>query len=150
MSVVIEARELSGIHGPIAAIALALFLAASCSGDDRGFRSEVAEGTDDREMFNDEDNGVRAMVADCFVTESPTEGRRYRTTVEVVNESKTARTITVTIRADLGRGGVSEAFEVPSGATDAWSVASDEETSDPVGDVECADYITGVELTVEP
>jgi hypothetical protein len=40
-------------------------------------------------------------------------------------------------------------FEVPAGGRDAWPVTSDEATNDEVGDVECADYISGIVVTVE-
>jgi hypothetical protein len=77
-------------------------------------------------------------------------GRHYLTTIEVRNGSDLAQTVTVTVDADLGRGGVSDAFEVPAGASDAWAVTSDEETTDEVGDVECADYINGIQVTLAP
>ena len=134
----------------IAVSVLFALVLASCSESDDRLRSEVAGGADDREVFNDEADGVRAVVADCFVVEVADDGRRYRTTIEVENGSGVAQTITVTVDADLGRGGVSDSFEVPAGARDAWAVTSEEETTDPVGNVECADYITGIGVTLSP
>jgi hypothetical protein len=119
-------------------------------GDDDGggdAQAEVADG--DRELFSDEADGVRVEVADCFVVDLDG-GRHYQTTIEVRNGSDLAQTVTVTVDADLGRGGVSDAFEVPAGASDAWAVTSDEETTDGVGDVECADYINGIQVTLAP
>lgn len=110
--------------------------------------SEPRSASGNRELFNDEVDGVRAEVADCFVVEVSDGGRRYRTTIEVRNGSDAAQTVTVTVDADLGRGGVSDSFEVPAGASDAWAVTSDEETADEVGDVECADYIDGIQVTL--
>ncbi len=106
--------------------------------------------TGDRELFNAEVDGVRAMVADCFVLELSDGSRRYSTTLEVENGSDVAQTVTVTIDADLGRGGVSDSIEVPAGARDAWPVTSDAETADAIGDVECADYINDITVTLGP
>jgi hypothetical protein len=131
------------------AVVVASALAASCASSDDTSATANTDSSDDRGVFVDEVDGVQAMVADCFVSEASTDGRRYRTTVEVMNESSTAQTIAVTIAAELGRGGVSDAVEVPSGGSDAWAVVADEETTDPIGDVECADYILGVEVTLD-
>ena len=130
-------------------LAVATLFAVSCSDDGDGSAGEVAADAGDRERFNDEIDGVVAMVADCFVSEG-TDGRRYRTTVEVRNTSDTAHDVSVAIAADGGRGGVNDPIEVPAGASDAWAVVSVEETTDPIGDVECADYITGVTVTLGP
>ena len=135
----------------VVVFALALALTAACSDDDDGSIPDATDSTapaDDRDLFNDEVDGVSAVVADCFVNESGSTGRRYTTTVEVHNDSTATQAVTVTIIAEHGRGGVSEAVEVPASATDAWPVVADEETTDSVGDVECADYVTGVEISV--
>lgn len=132
----------------VLAVVVASALAASCAGGDDTSASTNADPVDDRQMFVDEVDGVRAMVADCFVSEASTDGRRYRTTVEVVNESSTSQTIAVTIGADLGRGGVSDAIDVAAGGSDAWAVVAEAETTDAVGDVECGDYILSVAVTL--
>ena len=128
-----------------------------CGSDDGGgdvqsepVGTETAAGSDDRALFTVDVGGVRAQVADCFVVEVSDGSRRYQTTVEVANESDATQTVTVTIDADLGRGGVSDSFEVPAGAGDAWAVTSDAETDDEVGDVECADFINDIELSLGP
>jgi hypothetical protein len=137
---------------------LSLPLAAACSdGDDAGSEDragDVAPDTtgaadpDDRTSLWAEVDGVRVEVADCFVVDM--EGsRRYQTTVEVRNDSSETHDVAVTIVADLGRGGTSDAFEVAAGATDAWAVTADEATDDPVGDAVCTDFITEVELVLD-
>ena len=125
-------------------------LVGACSDSDSGLVSTSPDSRNDREVFFDEVDDVRASVADCFVSETSDDGRRYRTTVEVVNSSSTAHAIVVTIEADFGRGGVSDAIEVPAGGSDAWAVVADEETTDPIGDVECGEYIVGMEVTLSP
>lgn len=105
-------------------------------------------GTDDRTRFFAENEGVRVEVADCFVVDVDGD-RRYQTTVEVRNESDRTHEVAVTIAADLGRGGTSDTFEVPAGAADAWAVTAESTTDDPAGDVECSEYVTGVDVIVD-
>ena len=50
----------------------------------------VPEETGDRGRFADEADGVRAVVADCFVTEASDGSRRYSTTIEVDNGADAA------------------------------------------------------------
>jgi hypothetical protein len=109
----------------------------------------VPEETGDRGRFNDETDGVRAAVADCFVREASDGSRRYSTTVEVDNDSGGAQLVTVAVVSDLGWGGVSDTFEVPAGGQDAWGITSEEATTEEVGDVDCADYISSIVVTVE-
>ncbi len=122
------------------------FVLWGCGSNDGG--GDVQTG--DRERFNTEVDGVRVMVADCFVLEVSDGSRRYSTTIEVENSSDVAQAVTVTIDGDLGRGGVSDSIEVPAGAQDAWSVTSEAETADEVGDAECADYINDITVTLGP
>ena len=103
--------------------------------------------TDNRAISSEVD-GVRAEVADCFVVETTDGLRRYQTTIEIRNESDVDRAVTVTVVADLGRGGVSDTIDVPAGASDAFAVTADETTTDETGDAECTSYIEGVEVTV--
>jgi len=106
-----------------------------------------AAPTDNRELSSEVD-GVRAEVADCFVVETADGLRRYQTTIEIRNESNVAQAVTVTVVADLGRGGVSDTIDVPAGASDAFAVTADETTDDEVGDAECTAYIEDVEVTL--
>jgi hypothetical protein len=108
--------------------------------------NEPATGSGNREPLHDEVDGVRAEVADCFVVEMSDGGRRYQATIEVHNGSDAAQKVTVTVDADLGRGGVSDSIEIPAGANDAWAVTSDEESIQEVGDVECTDYINAIRV----
>ena len=109
----------------------------------------LPEETDDRGRFNDEVDGVRAVVVDCFVREGSDGSRRYSTTVEVDNDSGRTQLVAVTVVSDLGRGGLSDTFEVPAGRRDAWGITSEQTTAEKVGDVECADYINSIVVTVE-
>jgi hypothetical protein len=76
-------------------------------------------------------------------------GHRYQTTIEVHNDSDRDRSTAVTIVADLGRGGTSDAIDVPAAASDAWAVTADAPTDDPIGDVECSAFVTAVELELD-
>lgn len=136
----------------VAAVVTMGVLGAGCSGDDPPVAQRVggADEQDDRERFNAEVEGVRVAVADCFVRESATDGRRYRTTVEVDNQSQRDLTIRVTIVGDPGTGGTSDSFIVAAGGSDAWGVSSDEATTLPLGDVDCDSYITAVEIELGP
>lgn len=131
-----------------------------CGGDDEGgsgqadpaellLEDAASEETGDRGRFNDEADGVRAVVADCFVREASDGSRRYSTTVEVDNDSGDVQLVTVTVVSDLGWGGVSDTFEVPAGGQDAWGITSEAATSQAVGDVDCVDYISSIVVTVE-
>ena len=137
---------------------LSLPLAAACSdgddarpddrADDATQNTTGAAETDDRTLLWVEVDGVRAEVADCFVVDVQG-SHRYQTTVEVRNDSSERHEVVVTIVADLGRGGTSDAFEVAAGAADAWAVTADEATDDPVGDAVCTDFITEVDLVLD-
>lgn len=43
---------------------------------------------------------------------------------------------------------MSDPVEVPAGAPDAWAVTSESETDAPVGDIECADHVLGIEVDI--
>ena len=147
-------------------IVLALtLLVGACGDDDTGTAADTTgsgaaesdtdvadagpDDVDDRELFRAEVDGVTAVVADCFVSESSSDGRRYRTTVEVENRSDVDQAVTVTIEADDDRGGTGPTIDVPAGASDAWAVVSDGETTDAEGDAVCSDYITAITLTLD-
>ena len=136
----------------VAAVVTMGLLGTGCTGDEPPVaqRGGGGDAQDDRERFNTEADGVRAAVADCFVRESSTDGRRYRTTVEVDNRSDREQAIRVTIVGDPGTGGTSDSFIVAAGAGDAWGVSSEGETKLPVGDVDCPSYITAVEIELGP
>lgn len=134
----------------VAALAgAAAFVGCGDSGTDESSDPATSSPVEDRVRFVAESDGVRAVVADCFVVESTDGGRRYQTTVEVTNGSDSAADVTVVIDADLGRGGTSAAVEMTPGGTDAWAVTSDDVTSDPVGDVDCDTYVRGIEVTLD-
>ncbi len=138
-----------------AVVLIAALAPIACGDDDTdtaesGAAADQADGagTDDRALYRDEVDGVIAVVADCFVSESAADGRRYRTTVEVTNQSGADRTVTVGIEATDGRGGAGPAIEVPAGASDAWAVVSIDETTDAVGDAVCSDYVSAITITL--
>jgi len=70
-------------RGATTAVAAAV-LFVGCGGGDDGSAGSSGSAPDDRFLFHDEEAGVRAVVADCFVVE--VDGTRHlRTTVEVHN-----------------------------------------------------------------
>ena len=145
----------------LSTVLAAALLAGACGDDDTDPAADDVTATDaeatdtgspdleDRERFRVEVDGVTAAVADCFVSESSSDGRRYRTTVEVDNRSDVDHAVTVTIEAGDGRGGTGPTFDVPAGGADAWSVVSVDETTDPEGDAVCSDYITAIALALD-
>lgn len=136
-------------------LALVVALCCGCAGDGSdGDGSETlpdaADSTlDDRQIYRSEEEGVVAVVADCFVIEDADGAARYSTTVEVRNTSTSTHAVAVVIDADEGRGGTSNTFDVPGGGTDAWAVVGDDTTNDPIGDVECTDFINAISVDVE-
>lgn len=147
------------IPAAVAACAVVLIAAVvpiACGDDDTaadegGTAASQADGADidDRARYQDDVDGVLAVVADCTVSETTADGRRYRTTVEVRNQSEIDRTVTVGIEASDGRGGSGPAIDVPAGASDAWAVVSVDETTDVVGEAVCSDYITAITVTLD-
>ena len=137
-------------------LALLVVLGCGCAGDGSdGDGSEISPDTadttlDDRQIYrSDEVEGVVAVVADCFVIEDAEGAARYSTTVEVRNTSTSTHAVAVVIDADEGRGGTSDIFDIPGGGTDAWAVVGDDTTNDPVGDVECTDFINAISVDVD-
>ena len=134
-------------RGATTAVAAAV-LFVGCGGGDDGSAGSSGSAPDDRFLFHDEEAGVRAVVADCFVVE--VDGTRHlRTTVEVHNGSDAARRVIVTVSSTAGVDSDSAAVEVPAGASDAWAVTSRETTDAPRGAVECVDAVASVAVAVE-
>ena len=139
----------------IGSLVATLSVGVACSSDDDGDVASddtpVAEDTGDvRQTYRSEEiDGVHAVVADCFVVEDAEGAARYSTTVEVHNQSDDTHSVAVTIEADDGRGGISDAIDIPAGSRDAWAVVGTDATTTPVGDVECDDYVDAIGVIVD-
>lgn len=140
----------------VGSLALVVALGCGCAGDGSdGDRNDTSRDTadstlDDRQIYRSaEVEGVVAVVADCFVIEDADGAARSSTTVEVRNTSTSSHRVAVVIDADDGRGGTSDTFDIAGGGTDAWAVVGDSTTDDPVGDVECTDFINAISVEVD-